>query len=129
MAEPLFGHEPSAIAVRRVLGVGAILALTVILLVIVIRVVMGQWITPQRAQVVARSAAIPPAPRLLAHPDGDLAALRAQKQALLSRWEWTDPTHDFARISIQRAMAIYAQQHGTAEESGSAAPQPQESQQ
>ena len=26
-------------------------------------------------------------------------------------WAWTDPGHDFARIPIERAMALYARQH------------------
>lgn len=127
MAEPPFGHEPSAIAVPRVLSVGAILALTVIVTVVVIRIVLVQWITPQHTKVVARSAAIPPTPRLQPHPDRDLDALRAQKQALLSNWAWTDPRHDFARISIERAMALYVRQHAPATKGSVSAPQPQDS--
>ena len=127
MAEPPFGHESSAIAVTRVLSVGAILALTVIVTVIVIRIILMEWITPQHAKVVARSAVIPPAPRLQPHPDNDLAALRAQKQALLSTQAWTDPTHDFARIPIERAMALYVRQHAPATKTSVTAPQPHDS--
>ena len=121
MAETSFGHESSAIAVRRVVGLGGVLAVTVIGVVFLIRVMVEEWITPQHAQVVARGAVIPPEPRLQAQPDIDLAALRAQKQALLSTWGWTDSTHEFARIPIERAMAVYAGQH--AEPSGSASAQ------
>ena len=42
-------------------------------------------------------------------PGGDLEALRSQKRALLSQWDWTDSSHRFARIPIERAMSLYAQ--------------------
>ena len=117
MAEPRphpFGHESSAIDVRWVLLVGAILEATVIVAAIAIKISMDYWIAPRHAQVVAHTAAIPPAPRLQPHPDDDLAALRAQKLAMLSSWTWTNSTHAFAHIPIERAMAIYAQQHTAA---------------
>jgi hypothetical protein len=105
-----FGHESSAVAVRRVLIIGAILAAVVVLTAIAIHVALPRWVMPHHQQVVARRAAIPPPPRLQARPAADIAALRAQKNALLSSWQWTDPAHAFARIPIERAMALYAQQ-------------------
>lgn len=126
MVESPFGHEPSGIAVFRVLSVGAILALAVIVVVVVIRAALGDWITPQHALVVARTATIPPTPRLQPHPDDDLAAQRAQKQALLSSSEWIDPAHDFARIPIERAMALYVRQHASTAKAGVTVPQAQD---
>jgi hypothetical protein len=100
-----------------VLGVGSIIAVAVILAVTAIGIVLTHWIAPNHAQIVARRAAIPPSPRLQSDPHADLQGLRAQKQALLSGWAWVDSTHEFARIPIDRAMALYAQQqaatHGT----------------
>jgi hypothetical protein len=90
--------------------VGAILAVAVILAVTAIGIVLTHWIAPNHAQIVARRAAIPPSPRLQPDPHADLQGLRAQKQALLSGWAWVDSTHEFARIPIDRAMALYAQQ-------------------
>jgi hypothetical protein len=110
MAEPPFGHEPSRIAVQRVLGVGAVLAVGVIVTVIAVCLVLQHRLEPARARFNAASAVIPPAPRLQPRPAADLAELRAQKQALLEGWGWTDRTRQFARIPIERAMAIYARQ-------------------
>lgn len=125
MADHPAGHEPSAIAVPRILAVGAILAVTVILVVIVIHGVLRHWITPEHSQVVARTAPIPPAPRLQPHPREDLAALRAQKRAQLSTWSWTDQTHEFARIPVDRAMTLYARQYSATRRPGIAAARPQ----
>jgi hypothetical protein len=113
MADSPSGHESSAIATGRVIWVGSLLAVMVIGLVLLIRVILGGWITAQHAQAVARRAVIPLEPRLQAHPDHDLAALRGQKQALLSTWAWTDSTHEFAHISIERAMVLYQRQHAS----------------
>jgi hypothetical protein len=49
-------------------------------------------------------------PRLQAHPTEDLATLRAQQAALLTHYAWLDPAHTVARVPIERAMAMYAQQ-------------------
>lgn len=127
MAEPPYGHEPSGIAVRRVLQIGAILAVIVIVLVTVIRFVVGEWVVPQHAQVAARPGTIPPTPRLQAYPGKDAAALHRRKQALLSSWEWTDPRHQFAHIPVERAMALYARQHAADEANAVTTPRPEES--
>lgn len=110
MAEPPYGHESSRIAVRRVLGVGAVLALGVIVTVIGVWMFLQHRLEGAFARNSAHAGLIPPAPRLQAHPTADLAALRAQKQALLEHWGWSDETHEFARIPIEQAMTIYARQ-------------------
>jgi hypothetical protein len=121
MAEPPFGCEPSGIAVRRILAIGAVLAVGVIVTVISVHAVLEHRLEPTRAGTL-HTEPIPPAPRLQAHPQDDLAALRAQKQTLLESWGWTDATRQFARIPIERAMAIYARQHEPANGSGGSAP-------
>ncbi|HEY6484466.1 MAG TPA: hypothetical protein VIY54_13160 [Steroidobacteraceae bacterium] len=125
MADRLVGHESSAVAVPRILGVGAVLAVTVIVVVVVIHGVLRHWVTPEHSLVVARTAAIPPPPRLQPHPDEELAGLRAQKRAKLSSWAWMDESHGFARIPIDRAMALYVRQHAAATRPAVAAPRPQ----
>ena len=109
MAEASSGHAPSGIDVWSIVGLLAIVAVAVIVLAWAIHSAMLHWVTPQHAALVARPAAIPPAPRLQPSPGGDLEALRSQKQALLSQWTWTDASHQFARIPIERAMSLYAQ--------------------
>lgn len=109
MAEASSGHAPSGIDVRRIVGLLAIVAATVVVLAWAIRSAMLHWVTPEHAARVAQPAPIPPTPRLQPSPGGDLEALRSQKRALLSEWEWTDSSHRFARIPIERAMSLYAQ--------------------
>lgn len=115
MDEAPFGHEPSGIAVRRILAIGAILALMVVVSVTLIDVVLRRWVIPQHARIVTQRASLPPPPRLQSDPSRDLAALRAQKQGLLSTWRWESAAHDFARIPIDQAMALYVQQHTTSQ--------------
>ncbi len=103
------GHAPSGIDVRRIVGLVAILAVVVVLIALSIRKVMEHWVMPEHAALVARVAPIPPVPRLEPKPGIDLEALRAQKHALLSQWQWTDSSHTYARIPIDRAMTLYAQ--------------------
>ena len=109
MAEGSSRHAPSGIDVRRIVGLGAIVAAAVVLIIAGIRSAMVHWITAEHAALVARSGSIPPVPRLQPNPGGDLEAFRAEKHALLSEWKWTDSSHRFARIPIERAMSLYAQ--------------------
>lgn len=106
-----FGHEPSAIATRRVLATGGVLALIVIGIVIVLHFALRNAAMPGHAAVAIRPAPIPPPPRLQPSPEEDLAKLRAQKTSLLSQYAWTDAAHHYARIPISRAMEIYVQLH------------------
>ena len=111
MAERPFGHEPSAIAVRRVLVIGAILALVVLTSVVVLHFVLRNLVMPDHAQAVLRPVATPPEPRLQPSPQEDLATFHAEKKARLSQYAWVDASHTYARTPIVRAMQIYVQQH------------------
>lgn len=104
------GHEGAAVSWRLVLGVVAILVGVVVVAVVAIHFALSDWAVPQHAQVVARPGTVPPPPRLQPEPRTDLAQLRSEKSALLSGYAWADAGHDFARIPIDRAMALYAQQ-------------------
>lgn len=107
-----FGHESTAIAAGRVLWVGAAVAAVVLVIIAVLYQVVQRDMIPRIARLAARAAAIPPAPRLQAHPRSDLANLQQQEQALLSDYAWVDATHRIARIPIERAMTIYAAEQG-----------------
>lgn len=120
MAEPPFGHEYSGIATRRILGVGAVLAICVIVTVIAVYLGVQQRLGGALVRNSARAGLVPPPPRLEPHPYIDVAALRAQKQARLGSYGWTDGARQFAHIPIEQAMAIYARQHQAAK----AAPPP-----
>jgi hypothetical protein len=123
VAEASSGHAPSGIEVRRIVALLAIVAASVVVLAWAIRSAMVRWVTPEHAALVTRAAPIPPAPRLQPIPGTDLEALRAQKRALLSKWEWTDPSHQFARIPIERAMSLYAQGARVQAQEGAQPPQ------
>ena len=96
-----------------VIGAG-VLAIAIIAIAVGLHLILTRAVIPNHAEIAARPAQIPPQPRLQAHPQTDLAKFRAQKEALLSGYAWTDAQHDYARIPIQRAMQIYVQQHAHA---------------
>jgi hypothetical protein len=103
-----FGHEPTTIAAARVLWVGAAVAALVLIIIAVLYQVVQRDMIPRIARLAARTAAIPPEPRLQAHPRSDLARLQQQEEQLLAGYAWIDSTYRIARIPIERAMAIYA---------------------
>jgi hypothetical protein len=115
-----FGHEPMAIAADRVLWIGAAVAVLVLVVIVVLYQVVERDMIPPIARRAGRVAAIPPAPRLQAHPRTDLATLQQQEEALLAGYAWIDSTHRIARIPIERAMAIYASEE--AQKNPTAAP-------
>ncbi|HKZ11803.1 MAG TPA: hypothetical protein VJL61_14030 [Rhodanobacteraceae bacterium] len=117
MAEPMekpFGHEPDAINYRTILIGAGVLAVVVIAIAVGLHLILTRAVIPNHAEIAARPAQVPPNPRLQAHPQTDLAKFRAEKEALLSDYAWADAQHNYARIPIQRAMQIYAQQHAHA---------------
>ncbi len=56
----------------------------------------------------ARRPYEPPAPRLQADPNGEMAELAAAQAAELASWGWVDETAGIARIPIERAMELAA---------------------
>jgi hypothetical protein len=59
----------------------------------------SRFLTPQEAQKIFA------APRLEPVPATDIARQRAEKQALLSAYQWVDREHGIVRIPIDQAMA------------------------
>lgn len=116
MAEPPFGHESSAIAVRRILEVGAVLGIAVVVIAVGIVATLRERLSPLREErAITPTTPLPPnAPRLETRPAVDLAALRIQKDGLLHSWGWTE-AHEFAHIPIERAMTLYVKQRATAQ--------------
>ena len=115
-----FGHEPSAIATRRVLATGGVLALIVVGTVVALHFALRDAAMPYHAQVAIRPAPIPPPPRLQPSPEEDLAQFRADKTRLLSSYAWADAGHHYAHIPIARAMEIYVRQHAPQAKANSA---------
>ena len=48
----------------------------------------------------------PPGPPLQANPQYDLASLGRRETMLITSYQWLSPTHEAARIPIDRAMAM-----------------------
>jgi hypothetical protein len=117
-----FDHESTAIAARPVLWVGAAVAALVLVVTAVLYQVVQRDMIPHITRLAARAAAIPPAPRLQAHPRSDLATLQQQEETSLSGYAWTDSTHRIAHIPIERAMAIYAREEAQKHPTAPAAP-------
>jgi hypothetical protein len=105
------GHESSAIAVGTLLRIGAVILIGVVVITAGIALALRHWLQPQHVESVGRTGTVPPAPRLQSTPQQDLAAEQAQVRRELSEWRWTDPSHTFAVIPIERAMELYAQRH------------------
>lgn len=53
---------------------------------------------------------VPPEPRLRVDAAIDMAALRAYENSFLEGYEWTDASRRTARVPIERAIAIVAEQ-------------------
>jgi hypothetical protein len=113
MAEPTARHESSDIAVREVLRIGVVLAVAVVAATLLIGVVVRAVVGRLAAPAAANATIIPAPPRLQPDPHADLVAARAEQRALLTGWAWTDSTHRYARIPIERAMQIEAERHGS----------------
>lgn len=63
---------------------------------------------PPPALAEARVQQPPPGPRLQEHPERELAAMRAEEDAILESYAWVDETAGVARIPVTRAMEILA---------------------
>lgn len=106
-----FGHESASVRTGTVLKVVATLLGTVAVVLTILYFTAMNGLLGHHAQVVRRPDAVPPPPRLQAHPDIDIAQLRKLKHEALSRYAWIGPAHRFARIPIKRAMQLYVHQH------------------
>ena len=58
-------------------------------------------LTPQQLSVI-----VPPGPHLQGHPLHDIDEERQREFDLLDHYAWIDPTHQRARIPIERAVAL-----------------------
>jgi len=54
-------------------------------------------------------ALVPPGPRLQVTPERDLAAFRAQEDAILGSYAWVEKDRGVARIPIDEALRIVAE--------------------
>ncbi|UPG87679.1 hypothetical protein L2Y94_10085 [Luteibacter aegosomatis] len=97
-------HEPQAVALRRLTGIGVVLAAGVVATAALCWAIWGgDSLTPHP---VAR---LPEAPRLQEHPSRNLAGYRtATREA--DAYGWNDADHRSAHIPVRRAMDIMAKE-------------------
>jgi len=69
---------------------------------------------PRPVLVEAQVQQPPPEPRLQEDPEEELAALRAEEDALLDGYAWVDEAAGIARIPVARAIEILAADGGAA---------------
>jgi hypothetical protein len=109
------GHEPLAISARAVSVAVAILfggILSALLLVAGLAALLaaGRGGKPSVTPPGVPVAPPPGVPPVDANQIGTLRALRAREEALLTEYAWIDRDAGVARVPIQRAMEILAQQ-------------------
>lgn len=126
MAEsPGRGHETADVDERSILRVGAALLAVVLLAALVV-----WWLAREldalhtpHASISSREQPLAafPAPRLEPAPLQDIAALRAQKQAMLNGYRWIDRGRGIVQIPIERAMRLLAARAASGEQAAPAA--------
>lgn len=101
-------HETADIDGKRVWETAAVLAGTIVLVgfmaagtIALVGSMVGRPLVPINPPPTQM-----PSPPLQSAPSLDLAALRAEKHALLSQYAWIDRAHGVVRVPIERAMAL-----------------------
>jgi hypothetical protein len=101
-------HESYAVAAGLLHWVAAILALSLLAIVLLVYV----WARPVLTAGARPSRPVPPPPRLQPDPAADLAAVRSLQRSRLDGYRWVDRAHTVARIPITRAMELVASAKG-----------------
>lgn len=106
-------HEPSDIALRSVMIGGAAIALGVVLAALLAYLLWRWWQAPTGAQAFGgpNASSIPELaqPRLESAPQPMRARYFAEQQQRLNAWAWIDRDAGIARIPVEVAMQVIAQ--------------------
>lgn len=70
---------------------------------------IGQDPPPPRLPA-ARVQPLPPEPRLQAKPEDDMRRMRLEEELLLSNFEWVDEASGVARVPIETAIDLLAEE-------------------
>jgi len=112
MSDSRTDTRKDGIHLRAIIGVGAAIALTIVLVG-----AAAYWVwesdlpPPMRDAPNTRLDFHAQAPLLDSAPQPNRAAYEAEKQQLLNGWQWSDRSAGIARIPIAQAMQLMAQQH------------------
>jgi hypothetical protein len=111
-------HERTDVSIRVVLIFGAVMIVSTVLIVLIVAWLYGFLERDQQAAFpptlftspVSPPQELPPAPRLQVSPRIDLQQFRAEEDARLNGYGWTDRQNSLVHIPIDRAMDLIAQQ-------------------
>jgi hypothetical protein len=110
---PAVDHESTDVNVRAILGFGAVLFVTAIVVHVVIWLLFLHFERREAQPVqaayplsVSQGARVPPEPRLQIAPREDLRALRGQEEQMLNSYGWVDRNAGIVRIPIAEAMRL-----------------------
>jgi hypothetical protein len=110
-------HETRDVNVRAVTKAGLAIGAGVIVSIFLMWFLFDQFAgwQAQRAELPEPIAAVnpqkePPEPRLQSAPVKDLAAFRAQEDAILNSYGWVDREKGIVRIPVDRAMEVVAKE-------------------
>ncbi len=107
------GHEQEAVNAGRVFQIGAALAVVVVAAMLLVTWFGGVLIrnepTEPPTTALPPTASPLPSPRLDADQPMELRKLRQREERELSSYEWIDLERNTARIPIQRAIEIMAE--------------------
>jgi hypothetical protein len=121
-----YGHEPIEASVRGIYITGAILAGVVIASFLLMLALLGLFSDATGGMPASQFAT----PDSLALRAAQLQQLRMSERERLEKYQWVDPAAGIARIPIERAMEIVAEQHfsGEADDPAAAATPPADEQ-
>ena len=110
---PEVDHESTDVNVRAILGFGAALFVTAVIVHVVIWMLFlflerreAQPVQAAYPLGVSQGVRVPPEPRLQVTPRDDLRALRAEEEQMLNSYGWVDRNAGVVRIPISEAMRL-----------------------
>ena len=116
---PGVGHETRDIQITPIGVAGVALVALIVFSMVAMLILMKYYEVREAADsppanpLAAQFArTTPPAPQLQTHPAADIAAFRAQEDAVLNGYGWVNKTAGVVRIPIARAMELQLQRQG-----------------
>jgi hypothetical protein len=110
--KPEVGHEERDTNIRAILWFALSLALTIIVVMVLMKFLFGVLPSPGPAtssMSSVQASELPPEPRLQVNAPEDLRKMRAQEDSTLESYGWINKQDGIVRIPIDRAMDLLGQ--------------------
>jgi len=109
-------HEPADLEPKLIRRTVMVILITLVVLVVaglvLFRVFEREYPGRQsEAEPQVTAGELPPVPRPQADPQRELQTVRAQEDAHLERYAWTDSAKSSAQIPVERAMELWVQNY------------------